>query len=525
MNLLDRAIAAISPLRGLRRAQARAVLASYEAARPGPNRKIKRDGSTGERAVIRDAASCRAQARDMERNHDLVSGALDTLVRNVVGPTGISIEPQPRTPDDDIHDDFARELLNWHREWSERPEVTGTMDRAVMEHLACRTWMRDGEVLAQVVEGYNSIVRDLPVPIAFELMEPDLCPLDYASDDPLIEGGVEKNAWGRPVAFHLYKVHPGGHGLLPLPGAADMKRVPAERMLHLALRRRLHQVRGISVLASVIVRLEDVKDYEDSERIAARIAAAIAAYVKRDKDMDWTPPGDLSDRRIRLESGSVFEDLLPGEDLAMLNPNRPNTALAQFREGQLRAAAAGLGTSYSSLARDYNGTYSAQRQELVETWSGYRALTTAFVNGFTRPMWRRFVATLIASGRLRVPRDVRPETIAQADFRGPAMPWIDPLKEASAGRLLIRGGMSSLQAWLAERGMRMQDVLEQLARERKLADELGLVLESDARTRGTPPGSSNPDTDSSQEGHGGASDEDAAEARRRRRSLATGEIA
>ncbi|MGU0161066.1 phage portal protein [Escherichia coli] len=49
----------------------------------------------------------------------------------------------------------------------------------------------------------------------------------------------------------------------------------------------------------------------------------------------------------------------------------PNPNLETFRNGQLRAVAAGSRLSFSSTARNYNGTYSAQRQELVESTDGY----------------------------------------------------------------------------------------------------------------------------------------------------------
>lgn len=52
-------------------------------------------------------------------------------------------------------------------------------------------------------------------------------------------------------------------------------------MLHLATIDRLHQYRGMSELSSVITRLEDLKDFEESERIAAKVAASLTAYVKR----------------------------------------------------------------------------------------------------------------------------------------------------------------------------------------------------------------------------------------------------
>lgn len=46
----------------------------------------------------------------------------------------------------------------------------------------------------------------------------------------------------------------------------------------------------------------------------------------------------------------------------MVKSDRPNPNLQSFRNGQLRAVAAGSRGSYSSISRDYDGTYSAQRR-------------------------------------------------------------------------------------------------------------------------------------------------------------------
>lgn len=484
MNLLERAIAFVSPRRALMRAQARHtldVVARYEAARPSKTYRPSRDNSTGELQVSRDAATCRAQARDFERNNDIFRGALHTLARNIVGPTGISIEPTPRNANDDINDDLARALLNLWREFARSPEVSGTLDWVEAQNLTCRSWLRDGEVFAQIVEGRGAPFRyRTRVPLALELLESDHVPLDYSPDERT-EAGITRDAWGAPLTFHVYKQHPGS-GRASLSDTA-LKQVPSERMLHVAIRERLSGLRGISHFASIITRLHDVKDYEDSERLAARIAAAIAAYVKRDKDMEWTPPAydPEAKRNFNLRAGAVFDSLLPGEDLAMLNPNRPNTALGEFRSSQLRAASRGAGMTYSAISGDYNGTYSAQRQELVEGWDGYAVLTWVFVARFVMPVWERFVSHAIAAGLVTVPAGVRRETVAQAAFRGPKMPWINPLHEAQAVKVMTRLGGTSMQQVIAERGGRLQDTYEQIARERRLADELGIVLDSDPR--------------------------------------------
>jgi capsid protein len=58
----------------------------------------------------------------------------------------------------------------------------------------------------------------------------------------------------------------------------------------------------------------------------------------------------------------------------------------------MRAVAAGTRGSYSSIARDYNGTYSSQRQELVESFEGYNVLQQWFVGQHSRPVYRAWLA-------------------------------------------------------------------------------------------------------------------------------------
>ncbi len=61
----------------------------------------------------------------------------------------------------------------------------------------------------------------------------------------------------------------------------ETKEVDAERMLHLKFVRRLHQMRGTSLLSGVLIRLSALKDYEDYELTAARIAAALGMYIRK----------------------------------------------------------------------------------------------------------------------------------------------------------------------------------------------------------------------------------------------------
>ena len=473
-TLADRVVAWFAPGAAVRRAQARAVLAYFEAARPDRLRKGRRATGSVNDDVLRAGSTLREIARHMEQNYDLALGVLNTLVANVVGANGIGIEPQPRNADGSINDDLARQILELFKDWATCPEVTRQHDWPSAQRMLARSWLRDGEVFAQLVAGLlPSLDHGTRVPFSLEMLEADYVPMGKQSSGPAtINQGIEINAWGAPVAYHVLRDAPESAASI----TTATKRVAADRMLHLKNVHRIRQLRGVSVFASVLNRFDDLKDYEESERIAAKIAASMAAYIKKGAPDIYNPDGTADDapRQMKFRPGMVFDDLKPGEDIGMIDTNRPNQNLETYRSGQMKAIAAGTGPTFSSIARTYDGTYSAQRQELVEGYAAYATLSAEFISRIVRPVYERFVATAVASGVLRVPAGIKPETLDDAAYMPPAMPWIDPRKEADAWALLEDRAYASGPEIVRKRGGNPIDTLEQQARWRREKDKHGI---------------------------------------------------
>ncbi|EPI9651906.1 phage portal protein, partial [Escherichia coli] len=80
-------------------------------------------------------------------------GVFDKLEERVVGKNGIIVEPHPVLRNGAIARDLAAEIRTRWSEWSVSPEVTGQFTRPMLERLMLRTWLRDGEVFAQMVSG------------------------------------------------------------------------------------------------------------------------------------------------------------------------------------------------------------------------------------------------------------------------------------------------------------------------------------------------------------------------------------
>lgn len=485
MKLFENFIAAISPTWAAERSKARFTRNAYEAAMPSRLHKAKRESRGANAAIQQSAVSLREQARALDQNHDIVIGILDKLEERVIGSRGIHVEPQPLKLTGDVDEELAEQIRKKWAEWSVKPEVTAQFTRPELERMLLRTWLRDGEVFIQLVRGtVAGLSHSTKIAFSIEALEPDFVPMDSVGGGNVVQG-IELNTWRKPVAYRVYMSNPQESTVT----YGKIKSVSAENMLHLALKKRLHQLRGVSMLHGVIIRLADLKDYEESERVAARIAAALTMYIKKGDAASYGDEqdglgADSESRMFDIAPGAVVDDLKPGEDIGLINSNRPNVNLETFRNGQLRATAAGTRSSYSSIARDYNGTYSSQRQELVESFEGYAVLQDTFVAHISRPIYREWLKMAIASNEIDVPGDIDRETLFNAVYSGPVMPWIDPVKEAQAWKERIKGGLATESQAIRASGSNPAEVKRRRKVETDENKDLGLKFDTDLTNTG-----------------------------------------
>lgn len=478
LNFIDKAVSIFSPRAALGRAQARMALAYYDAAKPSRTHKAKRSRGSGDHNAQRAGLSLREQARNLEENSDFVDGLLSTLVNNVVGADGIGVEPMPLTYAGDVHTEFAKTLSTRFERWSLKADTTGKHSRAELERLACRTWLRDGEVFGEHVLGR---VAGFEHPsggyYSVQAMEPDFFPFDLTLLSANVSNAIERNAWGQPVKYHAYLNHPGdayGFNTATRPISAD-------RMMHLMLTKRLHQGRGVTILASSMHRISGLQNYEESELVAARIAAAMAFFIKKGNPemYDEKNASDEPRRTIPISPGTVFDDLKVGEEVGTIESKRPNALLESFRVAMTRMICAATGANASTVNKKYDGTFSSQRQELIESYVSYGVLSQQFISQWTRPVYRNWLRMEILAG-LDVPPEVDPESIMSAYYQCPMMPWIDPKKEADGFREIVKGGFGTEAEVVRSRGMNPQEVKRQRAREIAENRDKGLVFSSDA---------------------------------------------
>lgn len=460
---LDRVAGWLYPPWGLRRLRARMtvdlLLRHYEGAAIGRRTQGWRRSFTDANEATRPAlARLRETARDLVRNNPYAASALATIVDHTVG-WGIIPAAQHEA---------------WKR-WSESREIDfeGRHDLAGLEKLVLRTTVESGEAL---VRRYRRRMNDgLALPLQVQVLEPDF--LDTMRDGALADGGrvvqgVEFDGRGRRRAYWLFDEHPGSRSGRALFGQS--KRVPASEVLHVFRADRPGQVRGVSWFAPVMLALKDFDELEDAVLMKQKVAALLSVLVT-DPDGSATPLGTTTADQPEidtLEPGGIHY-LKPGQQVTPVQPPTVRE-YPEYARTVLRAIATGLGVGYEDLVGDYTGMpFSAARMSRLRHWARvqdwrWRILIPQFLD----PLWSWGMEAAELAGL---------STIPSVEWTGPSLPMIDPEAEGLAAQRNIRTGISTLYEEIRERGFDPPAFLRDMARQWQLVDELGLVLDSDAR--------------------------------------------
>lgn len=428
----------------------------------------------------------RARSRQLVRDAPYAKRAKKIVVDNVIG-TGIGMQPEVRStrgePRKPVNDAIYDAWWDWCR--ADRCHTGGQLHFCDLERQAMGQVFEAGEIIIRL---HDRTFSDSEVPLGLELIEPERLADDYAEPGPIAKGsrvvqGIEVDGFYRPVAYWIRLQHPGE--LRSDMNASDrIERVPAAQIIHLRLIDRWPQVRGEPWMHSVINKLADIDGYTEAEIVAARAASMYFGTIETTEDSAaLAEEQEDGTYQLPLEPGMV-EKLAPGEKLNFVNPNRPNAALDPFLRYMLREMAAGVGTSYESISRDYSqSNYSSSRLALLEDRDNWRAVQQWFIRNFRERLhrvWLERAALSQAIDGLPLSEYVAaPEKFEPVSFKPRGWSWVDPTKEVEAYKEAVKAGFTTVTQVIAETGggMDAQEVFDE--RSRELSDMDGLDLEFD----------------------------------------------
>lgn len=451
---------------GVTRQMARALTRSmgYDGAAGG--RRLRNQGTLDLPLASQVAArqTLARRARYLEANNGYAAAGVNSWVSALIGcgikPQSAHPDPATRKATNAAFDRFAREA-----------DFDGLSDFFGLQGLIARCMVVAGEA-------FIALVHDSAGRLRLRLIDGEQVAGDYHTElaaGSRIVAGVEFDAAGRRVAYHLYKQRPG----LPIAPSLELIRLPAEDVLHVFKMTTPGQVRGVSWLTPILLRLADLDALNDAQLVRQKVAALLAGFIV-------DPTGGAGgfdgteDGRGNLDGGlepGTLKVLPAGADIRFSEPAKVGQEAVEFIKVTAKEVAAGLGVPFEELTGDRSeGNYSSMRDGKLDFRRRAEAIQyNVIVNRFCDPVWRRWIATEILSGRLEAPGFERdPEPWFAVNWLPPKNDWVDPLKDAQAEILAINAGLMSRRQAVAARGYDLEKLDEEIAQDRADAAALGL---------------------------------------------------
>jgi lambda family phage portal protein len=450
--------------------------------------------------LVASLRNLRTRSRQLVRDAAFAKSAKRIIVNNVIG-TGIRLDGRVLTAKNTGNDSVNEGIENGWETWckADSCHTGGELHFADLERLMMGQVFEAGEIFIRV---HRSKFGSSQVPLALEVVEAERIlegyqqPGDGIAPGNQVRMGVECDKFQRPIAYWIRDQHPGDIRV-GFEQTEKISRVPAADMFHLRIIDRWPQTRGEPWMHAIARKLTDMDGYSEAEIIAARGSASYLGTITTPED-----PESLGDAQ---EDGTIQQPvepgmwmrLQPGETANFVAPNRPNSALDPFMRFMLREVAAGLGTSYESLSRDYSqSNYSSSRLALLDDRDVWRVVQQWFIRSFREPFHAQWMqAATLARAIPEIDLTLYAnamEKYHRCMFRPRGWSWIDPTKEVAAYKQAVVAGFMTQSDVIAATsgGQDLEDIAEKRAEELKYFKDKGLVFDTSpdvfvpAETRG-----------------------------------------
>ena len=417
----------------------------------------------------------RNRSRDLSMNNEYARRYFELLKVNVIGENGVFHQSKAVDSIGQLDQTGNQAAENAFKMWGRYgfPTVCGKLSWIDVQKLAMELLAKDGE--AFIVKHRAPEFRDS---FALEFIEADQ--IDETYNKRLANGneirmGVEVNKFRRPIAYHVLTSHPGDYDFSSQTREKKYKRVEADRVIHLFKQLRTGQTRGEPWLAPAIPAIKQLGAFREAAVVNARVGASKMGFFKVDGG-DGFVADDYEDKSpiIQADPGS-FHTLPAGVDFTAFEPAFPSNEFDTFHKSILRGIASGLGVSYTSLSNDLEATsYSSIRQGALEERDFYKNMTSFMIQHFITPVYTSWLSSAMEIDSFGIPLREYDRFALAAEFRGRGFSWVDPLKEMNAAVTGLKNGILSLGHVAGQYGMDTEELLSQISRDKKLAEQFGV---------------------------------------------------
>ena len=426
--------------------------------------------------IKKDLKSIRNRSRELMRNDDYAKKFKRMIKSNVVGSQGIKLQNQAKDTNGNL-DKKANDIIEtaW-KKWCKKGncDVTGKYSFIDIMKMAMGTLAEDGEVLIRKVKGFDNEFG-----FALQLLEADHLDEQYNDKDRNILMGIEYDKWNKPVAYHLHKTHPGNQTLTNRDTTRE--RIPADEINHLFLPLRISATRGVPWMHTAMTRMKMVNGYEEAELVGARLGASKAGFYTRNQaDGEYGGDTVVGGTPVNEVTPGEFEILPEGWDFKSYDPQHPSTAFKDFMKVVLRGISSGLDVSYNTLANDLEGVnYSSLRSGVLEEREVWKDLQKWLAEHLLDDVFADWLDMALLTKTVPLPF-FKYEKFNNPTWLPRGFAWVDPLKDMQSNILASKEGLKTHTQIASEMGQDIEELYQQLAKEKELRAKYGITTISEA---------------------------------------------
>nr|DAS02324.1 MAG TPA: portal protein [Caudoviricetes sp.] len=483
-------------------------------------------------------STLRDRSADLAINTPVGTAAINTSTTHTVG-AGLNVFPKPKFQ---ILGISAEEARTWARKvrtefdlWAESKDcdIYRKNNLYDMQSIAYQGYLTDGDSFA--VFRRKPTTPDMPYTLRLQLIEGNrisnpLTNSTYVTGDPTgvealnpdngnrILNGVEIDTDGAIVAYWVSNQVPGEPitSMLTIWARVEAygKRTSIPNVLQISNDTRPEQYRGVPYLAPVIETLKQVYRYTNAELTSAIIKSYFALFFTEAVTNSGSLNDMLADNGVDDPTEPVVDvseynlgpgtlNALPkGVDVKSVDASNAQSTFEVFSTQLIKQVGAALNQPYEVLMKNFNSSYSASRAAMLQAWEEYKLRRKWFARDFCQPIYEVWLMEAVANGRIEAPGFFDDPLIRKAwcnaDWFGPTMSILDPVKDMNGSTLRVQNGVSTREREAAEMtGTDLEENIAQLAFEKQLMEKYGMGL-ADAV---------NPSVGSKSEAKGGEEDE------------------
>ena len=395
----------------------------------------------------------RNRSRYEVANNSYAKGIVVTLANDTIG-TGPRL--QMLTNDERLNSEIEEQFAIW----SDRIHLAEKL--RTMRMARCQ----DGESFGIMCNNPN--LSFSPVKLDLQVIETDCVSDEQAVTTDRYIDGIKFDEYGNPVSYHVLKLHPGSVGEINVDNPNAFRVIPAENMIHIFRQDRPGLHRGIPELTPALPLFAQLRRYTLAVLTAAEAAADFSGIIYTD-----TPAGGESDQLEALDPIQLQRNMLltmpNGWKMGQLDPKQPTATYGEFKTQILNEIARCLNMPFNIAAGNSAGyNYASGRLDWQTYFRSIKVDQRYLGSNVLDPLFRKWIREYSLSTR----KDIDVNVWHTWFWDGTE--HVDPLKEANAQSVRLASRTTTYAAEFARAGIDWEDAFDQIAKEKKRMDELGI---------------------------------------------------